>query len=45
MHGKLYFNFSAEKNQFLIKQRGISAEQVIIAIESGGLLDILVTYQ
>ena len=35
------FDWSTEKNQRLIEQRGISFEGVISAIEQGGLLDIL----
>jgi uncharacterized DUF497 family protein len=44
MQGKQHFNFSAEKNQKLITERGISFEQVIMAIETGDLLDILPHY-
>ncbi len=35
------FEFSAEKNQFLIKERGICFEDVIAAIDDGNLLDII----
>jgi hypothetical protein len=35
------YDFSADKNQLLIEQRGISFEEVIMAIESGAVLDIL----
>lgn len=35
------YDFSAEKNQQLINERGISFEEVIAAIEEGGVLDIL----
>ncbi len=35
------FEWSTEKNQQLIDQRGISFESVISAIEQGGLLDVL----
>lgn len=38
---KSYYEFSAEKNQQLINERGISFEEVIAAIEEGALLDIL----
>jgi uncharacterized DUF497 family protein len=38
---KLQFDFSPEKNHQLIKERGISFEEVIKAIEEGALLDIL----
>jgi len=36
-----HYHFSAEKNQQLIRERGISFEEVIAAIEEGALLDIL----
>ena len=35
------FEWSTEKNRLLIKQRGISFEQVVVAIEQGGLVDVL----
>ena len=35
------FDWSTEKNQRLIEQRGISFESVVSAIEQGGLLDVL----
>lgn len=35
------FNFSSEKNQKLIKERGLSFEEVISAIENGDLLDVI----
>jgi uncharacterized DUF497 family protein len=35
------FRWSAEKNEALTSERGISFENVVVAIESGGLLDIL----
>lgn len=35
------FRWSAEKNQELAIGRGVSFEVIVIAIESGGLLDIL----
>ena len=35
------FNWSSEKNQRLIEQRGISFESVVSAIEQGGLVDVL----
>ena len=38
---KWQFDFSAEKNQQLIEQRGISFEEVIVAIKEGAVLDIL----
>lgn len=33
------FTFSSEKNQKLIKERGISFEEIIVAIDEGFLLD------
>jgi len=38
---KLQYDFSVEKNQLLIKERGISFEEVIAAIIDGAILDIL----
>mgnify|MGYP006316616689 CR=1 FL=1 len=35
------FRWSAEKNAALVKDRGKKKEKVVIAIESGGLVDIL----
>jgi len=35
------FRWSAEKNDRLRAERGVSFESVVIAVESGGLLDIL----
>ena len=35
------FRWSPEKNEMLNVERGISFESVVVAIESGGLLDIL----
>lgn len=35
------FEFSDEKNRKLIEERGISFEEVISAIQGGGVLDIL----
>jgi uncharacterized DUF497 family protein len=35
------FRWSPEKNETLGADRGVSFENVVIAIESGGLLDIL----
>ncbi len=35
------FRWNAEKNETLISERGISFESIVVAIESGGLLDIL----
>ncbi len=36
-----YFDWSEEKNEVLKIQREISFSEVVVAIESGGLLDIL----
>ncbi len=35
------FRWSTDKNLKLLAERGVSFEQVVVAIESGGLLDIL----
>ena len=35
------FDWSLEKNWYLIEQRGISFEAIVSAIEQGGLLDVL----
>ena len=35
------FDWSTEKNQQLLEQRGISFERVVSAVEQGGLLDVL----
>lgn len=35
------FRWSHEKNEILRADRGLSFENVVVAIESGGLLDIL----
>ena len=35
------FDWNEEKNQRLVEQRGISFEQVVSAIERGGLVDVL----
>lgn len=35
------FRWSAEKNEVLKVERGISFESIVVAVESGGLLDIL----
>ncbi|MDP1684912.1 hypothetical protein [Hydrogenophaga sp.] len=36
------FRWGSEKNDQLMSERGISFEQMVVAIELGGLLDILV---
>jgi len=35
------FRWGAEKNEQLKLERGVSFEQVVVAIDAGGLLDIL----
>jgi uncharacterized DUF497 family protein len=35
------FRWNSVKNDELLAQRGVSFEQVVVAIESGGLLDVL----
>ncbi|MCU0787723.1 MAG: toxin [Verrucomicrobia bacterium] len=35
------FRWNAEKNETLTTERGISFESIVVAIEAGGLLDIL----
>ena len=35
------FRWNAEKNETLTSERGISFESIVVAIESGGVLDIL----
>jgi len=35
------FRWSPARNEALLAERGLSFEQVVIAIESGGLLDVL----
>lgn len=35
------FRWSSEKNEALRSERGVSFESIVIAVESGGLLDIL----
>lgn len=35
------FRWSAENNEALRAERGVSFESIVVAIESGGLLDIL----
>ncbi len=36
---KLQYEFSEDKNRLLIKERGVSFEDIISAIENGGLID------
>ena len=35
------FRWSPEKNSVLLVERGLSFERVVVAIESGGLLDVM----
>src|SRR5262245_11253268 len=42
---KPQYDFSAEKNHQLIKERGISFEEVIAALSNGRLLDVIEHYQ
>ena len=35
------FRWSPEKNEALRAERGVSFENIVVAVESGGLLDIL----
>lgn len=35
------FDWSTEKNQRLVDERGVSFERVVSAIEQGGLVDVL----
>lgn len=37
----LEYSFSAEKNYWLIKERGIGFEEIIVALNDGRLLDVL----
>lgn len=36
-----YFDWNLEKNEQLLKERGINFEEILIAIESGYLLDVI----
>lgn len=36
------FRWGTEKNELLKAERGVSFEQMVVAIETGGLLDILI---
>ena len=35
------FNWSPEKNQILIEERGISFERVVAAVEQGHMIDVV----
>lgn len=37
-----YFDWSAEKNELLKRERDVSFEEIVVAINEGNLLDILV---
>ncbi len=37
-----YFDWGAEKNEQLKKERGISFEEIIVAVNEGKILDILI---
>jgi uncharacterized DUF497 family protein len=41
---KPHYEFSADKNQLLIKERSISFEDVVAAIDNGKLLDTIEHY-
>ena len=36
------FRWAADKNEQLMTERGLSFEQVVVATESGGLLDVVI---
>jgi len=38
---EMVYEFSVDKNHFLIKERNISFEEIIAALENGQLLDIV----
>lgn len=41
IHAVKYFDWNKEKGELLRAQRDISFEEVLIALESGGLLDVV----
>lgn len=41
MHKETIYNYSAQKNESLIEQRGISFDDIIFYIKEGCLLDII----
>jgi len=41
MSGAKIYNWSSDKNQLLIKERGISFERIVFEIGSGNELDVL----
>lgn len=41
MKKKLIYNFSAEKNRWLIENRGISFEEIIAVLDENGSLDVI----
>lgn len=36
-----YFDWSGDKNEYLKKERGVSFEEVLVAVEAGDVLDIV----
>jgi len=36
-----YFDWNQDKNEWLIRERGISFEAIVVAVEEGGILDIV----
>jgi hypothetical protein len=40
-YGYVTFDWDDKKNEWLLEERGISFEQVLVAIESGNVVDIL----
>lgn len=36
-----YFDWSQEKNEWLIAERGVSFEAIVVAVEEGNILDIV----
>ena len=36
-----YYDWSDKKNKFLIKERGVSFEEIVLAIEGGRLVDTI----
>jgi uncharacterized DUF497 family protein len=41
MKNKLTFNFSAEKNRWLIENRGVSFEEIIAVLDAKGSTDVI----
>lgn len=38
---KLHYEFSPDKNQVLIEERGVSFEDIVSALDNGNLLDVI----